>query len=292
MEEKFSKEELEKDVSILKGQLSGYISIEKTENIFKKRRKIKTEIQEEKKNYKSIHRLYKKNNKIKNLVILGSASIFIVPIVIVPSIAGTMVAGYSKAEFEINKSHYGYVEECVYYDNFGNESTWEEDKFDEDYLMIETPYLKNEDGLYEKKCYKYAMNYSFREDIEEAVQRDYLDLLQEFPTPTYVDTVVKDFVEEENQAKVSVMAKIYQDVEEDQKKYIKDFEVCPPKERGFKTALFTALPSVILSLGLILKHASKLETLEEEYTKKSSEYRLFRKNSKNKIKKLKREYKG
>lgn len=300
MKKSFNKSELETDVGALKDELAPFISDDKAYKLFDKRNDLKKELEEEKKTYASISKLYKKKNRIKNLVVTARVSLFLIPIVLVPGIIGGVGAKELTDDYTKNVSlDASYVEECVYLDNFGNQVSIEEARYDDDFLLIETAYEKMDSGSYIGKTYTFDKDVHFIEEMREYVNTDYTELLNELEKPDSTNTMIKESIDEEkNKTKVSMVAKVYKKVEE--KEAGKD--VLTGKElykkhynEGIKDgaliflffAGFGAGISCLLAIGLDNKFEHRLEKVKREVGNYIYDY----KESKTKIKELKKEIK-
>lgn len=208
MKDTYNKEELKKEINGLKSDLNGFISENQMYDLFDKKRHDLDEFDTVKKEYKEANKKYKKRAKIKNLAVLGRTSIFLVPMILVPSIVGIITTSTL-----IDKTKEEYADEkIVYYcDNSGNESVLEEDFYNKDVIRVEFPYEKMKNGEYVKRIYEYDADVSNVEELEKIAGTDYLELLNDLGEPSSKNVIVEDVIDnEENQAKVSVVAALNQ----------------------------------------------------------------------------------
>ncbi len=208
MKDTFNKEDLKKEIDGLKSNLNTFVSDDQMYTLFDKKRDDLEKLNTLKKEYKTADKTYKKHNRIKNLAILGQTSLFLVPMILVPSIVGIITTSAL-----INDYKESYAGETVvyYYDNLGKKSILDDELYSKDIIRVELPYEEMENGEYVKQIYEYDTAISNMEELEKIVNTDYLELLSELGTPDSKSAIVEDSIDkEENQSKISVIADLTQ----------------------------------------------------------------------------------
>ncbi|MGN0973405.1 MAG: hypothetical protein ACI4OT_01545 [Bacilli bacterium] len=217
------KDKLNKDIDNLKEDVSNYLDDKSMHKLCFEKIEAKENLEQLKQEYKKVNKEYLKNRRIKNLAITGKISLFLVPIVLVPAICGTIVAVGDYPNDNI-KQDVSYVEECVYLDNYGNEYVLTDENLINDIesdIIIETEYKKQDEKVYYKNIYTYEDRVYDIDTAKEIVNTNYLELINDLEGPISSETIISDKIDESNnKAKISVAINQYREANPSDKNII------------------------------------------------------------------------